>query len=134
MGGIMYKIEKTSYGYKITFSDFISAEELTKWLAESKSLLATQSSKFQNFIDMRALKPLPQDAQPIMEEGQKLYKSKGMEKSVVILSNSITTMQFKRIAKETGIYAFERYIDSSATPNWEQKGIDWLTKGIDPDK
>ncbi len=43
-------------------------------------------------------------------------------------------MQFKRIAKETGIYEWERYINASATPNWEQAGADWLTKAADPDK
>jgi hypothetical protein len=43
-------------------------------------------------------------------------------------------MQFKRIAKETGIYQWERYIDSNANPTWEQAGVDWLVKGTDPDK
>lgn len=52
----------------------------------------------------------------------------------MILSDAITTMQFKRIAKETGIYEWERYINASATPNWEQAGADWLTKAADPDK
>ncbi len=42
-------------------------------------------------------------------------------------------MQFKRIARETGIDQWERYINASATPNWEQVGIDWLTRAADPD-
>jgi hypothetical protein len=83
---------------------------------------------------MRTLKPLQPDVQAILEEGQKLFKQKGMARSVVILANSVLTMQFKRIAKETGIYLWERYIDSNTNPKWEQTGIDWLAKGIDPDK
>ena len=46
-----------------------------------------------------------------MQEGQKLFKNAGMERSVVILSTAMVTMQFKRIAKETGIYEWERYIE-----------------------
>ncbi|HMV41143.1 MAG TPA: hypothetical protein PK079_09135 [Leptospiraceae bacterium] len=60
---------------------------------------------------MRTLKPLPPESQIHMQEGQKLYKEKGMVRSVVILANTITKLQFKRIAQETGIYQWERYID-----------------------
>jgi hypothetical protein len=83
---------------------------------------------------MRNLKPLPPDAQASMEEGQKLYKQKGMERSVVILNSASLTMQFKRIAKETGIYEWERYVDASKTADWEKVGLDWVKKGVDPDK
>ncbi|OEU57610.1 MAG: hypothetical protein BA871_10695 [Desulfuromonadales bacterium C00003096] len=69
-----------------------------------------------------------------MQDGQKLYKEKGMVRSVVILDNVITKMQFRRIGKETGIYEWERYIDASSVADWEKIGIDWLSKGIDPDK
>jgi hypothetical protein len=43
-------------------------------------------------------------------------------------------MQFRIIAKKTGIYQWERYIFSSDNPNWEQMGMDWLLHAIDPDK
>ena len=59
---------------------------------------------------------------------------KGMERSCVILSNSLTKMQFTRIAKETGIYAFERYIDASVSQDWMDKAMGWLNKEEDPDK
>ena len=130
----MYKVEKTSYGFKLLFADFIKPEEMTGWLAESKKMLMLPPKEFGVFVDMRTLKPLPPEAQSILEEGQKLFKQKGMARYVVILSNSVLTMQFKRIAKETGIYQWERYIDSNVNPKWEQAGIDWLVKSIDPDK
>ena len=84
---------------------------------------------------MRTLKPLPQDAHLYMQKGQKLYKEKGMKKSVIILLNSaITKLQFQKIAKETGIYEWERYIDASSVSDWEKVGINWLINDIDPDK
>jgi len=129
----MYKLEKKNYGVKITFAGAMTAEELMKWISESRLLFKGLTEKFGVSVDMRGLKPLPGDAQKVMEEGQKMYKSFGMERSVVILANPIITAQFKRIAKETGIYQWERYIDSSKIPNWEDVGTRWLVNNIDPD-
>ena len=130
----MYKIKKKEYGYKITFGDFINEVEMKKWVEESKAALQTAPNSFGIFVDMRTLKPLPPEAQKFMQEGQKLYKAKGMSKSVVILANAVTKMQFKRIGQETGIYQWERYIDEASNPNWEKAGVDWIQNGIDPDK
>ncbi len=129
----MYKIEKTSYGVKLTFSGFIQKEEMAEWVTESQRIVSTLPLRFGVFVDMRELKPLDSDSQGEMQKGQKLFKAKGMERSVVILNNSITTMQFKRIAKETGIYEWERYIDASKTPNWEEQGKKWLVNAVDID-
>lgn len=129
----MYKIEKNPWGYKLTFADFITADEMAKWVDESKAALAGAPSQFGIFVDMRTLKPLDPESQKLMQDGQKLYKGKGMQRSVVILANSVLAMQFKRIGKETGIYEWERYIDASKTTNFEQVGLAWLKDGVDPD-
>lgn len=130
----MYKIEKTDYGICLTFSGFIKKEEMAKWVSDSEQLLKSLPSKFGVLIDMRDLKPLSHDTEVEMQKGQKLYKSKGMERSTVILANSVTTMQFKRIAQETGIDQWERYIDASKTTNWEEVAKKWLINSDDPDK
>jgi hypothetical protein len=51
----------------------------------------------------------------------------------VILENAVITLQFRRLAKETGIYNWERYIDASKHKDWEKIGLDWVERGIDPD-
>ena len=129
----MHKIEKKPWGYELTFADIMTKEEMQKWVEESKALLATAQPSFGVFVDMRTLKPLPPDAQAVMQEGQKLYKAKGMVRSVVILASALVTAQFKRIAKETGIYEWERYIDSSTSPTWKDVGISWVRDKVDPD-
>jgi hypothetical protein len=130
----MYRIDRVPYGFKLTFGGFMTKEEMGKWVSDSKNALTGKSGSFGVFVDMRTLKPLPQDAQPVMQEGQKLYKQAGLQRSVVVLNDAITTMQFKRIAKETGIYNWERYVDASVTKDFEKVAIDWVTNGIDPDK
>lgn len=129
----MYRIEQKLYGCKLTFGGHIQAPEMQKWLDESKKILPKMPKDFKVFVDMRKLNPLPPDSQIIMENGQKLFKQKGMQRSVVILDNVVTKMQFRKIAKDTGIYEWERYISASDTPDWEEKGISWLERAEDPE-
>lgn len=130
----MYKIEKKNYGFKLTFADAIKLDDIKKWVGESKSVLTNQHEKFGILVDMRTLKPLDNETQAEMVNGQKLYKQKGMDRSAVILASAIMTSQFKRLAHESGIYAWERYIDASSKPDWEKIAENWIVKGIDPDK
>jgi DUF971 family protein len=130
----MYKIEKKSYGYKLTFADAIGIDEMKQWADESKKSLATQSGKFGVLVDMRALKPLKPEVQSVMVEGQKEFKIKGMERSAVAVPNAIVSMQFKRLAQDSGIYQWERYIDASKDANWERTSESWISAGKDPDK
>jgi hypothetical protein len=130
----MYRIEKKPWGLELTFADTVPKQEMQAWLDDSKNVLKTLTPGFGVFVDLRTLKPIAADAQAVMQEGQKLFKTQGMARSVVILTGSIVTLQFKRIAKETGIYEWERYLDSSVVPTWKDKGIAWVRDKIDPDK
>jgi len=112
----------------------MTAQEMAGWLKESGQELADQQGPFSVFVDMRTLVPLDRHGRALIMEGQKLYQRRGMERSVVILKNPVTTMQFKQIAIDSGIYDYERYIDASATENWEKAGLDWILYGIDPDR
>jgi len=128
------EIERKESGYLLAFGGFIEADEMQKWYDESKAAMIQETSdSFGVIVDMRTLSPLPENAQKIMIDGQKLYKDKGMQRSAVVLNNAVTTSQFKRLAKESGIYAWERDIDAFANPDWMQTAIDWVTKGMDPD-
>lgn len=130
----MYKIEKKDFGYHLTFAESIKVDEMKAWVEESRKALLGSPAKFGVFVDMRTLKPLVPEAQAEMQNGQKLFKEKGMERSVVIVASAVIKMQFQRIAKETGIYAWERYIDASSVSDWEKIGIAWLKDAVDPDK
>ncbi len=130
----MYNIEKRSSGFVLTLGGFIEPAEMQKWLEESKTKLAGVAGPFGVIVDMRTLAPLPPAAQAFMVEGQQLYRKAGMQRSAVILNSAVTTAQFRRLAKESAIHASERYLDASSEPLWQQKAVDWVNSGKDPDK
>jgi hypothetical protein len=130
----MYKIEKRPSGYILTFSGVINSTEMQNWYDDSKSALANETSNsFGVIIDMKELQPISQETQAIMVAGQGLYKQKGMKRSAVVLASSAISMQFKRLAQESGIYATERYIDASYFSNPIDIAVKWVKDGIDPD-
>ncbi|MBN2724618.1 MAG: hypothetical protein JXR95_11155 [Deltaproteobacteria bacterium] len=130
----MFKIEKQSYGYLLHFSGNITDDEMKKWVSESEKILKTvKNKKFGIFVDMRDLKPLSPSAKEIMVSGQAIYKTAGMERSVVVVKSAVLKLQFKRIAKESGIDKWERYISSDENPDWQKLGEEWLVSGKDPD-
>ena len=85
------------------------------------------------FVDMRQLAlPAPQD-QGALKHAQIRARQLGMRRSVVIVDSADVAAEFERIARQTGIYAYERYIDAVDNPSWEQRGLDWIIDGVDPD-
>jgi len=60
-------------------------------------------------------------------------RAQGMERSAVIVANALTKMQILRLAKEVGVYAYERYFDASVDAEWEAKALAWIEQGTDPD-
>ncbi len=127
----MYRIEATKYGFKFTFSGFMPKAEMEQWVNEAKTACGAAKAPFGVLVDMRDLKPLPEDSQAVMTAAQAGVKAAGMQRSCVILSSKILTMQFERLAKESGIYAFERYIDATSTPDFEPVAVDWIANGVD---
>jgi hypothetical protein len=128
----VYKIEKTDLGFQLTFAGAMTKCEVDKWYAESEQILKGPQASFGVVIDMRTLALLPVDAQGVMVRGQAMYRSRGMERSCVILDDAITKIQFMRLAKKSGIFKYERYIDASAHKNWLAEARNWVSHAIAP--
>jgi hypothetical protein len=130
----MYRIAKKDFGFQLTFGGEIDAAEMTHWRDEAKAILAGAPRSFGVLIDMRTLKPggIQADAQKVMVDGQGLFRKAGMERSCVILQSATVTMQFERLARDSGIFAFERYVNAAQKPDWEGKALGWIRNKIDP--
>jgi hypothetical protein len=80
-------------------------------------------------VDIRTLIPLPADAQAVMMEGQRLYLGKGIRRSAAILNNPVTTAHFQRLAKASEIYEWERDLEVSHVPDWQERALAWVKNG-----
>lgn len=128
----MYKIEKTDLGFYLTFGGDMTKDEMEKWYEDSEQVLTGQQAPFGVIIDMRTLAPLRVEAQGAMVRGQSMYRSRGMQRSCVILDDAITTIQFMRLARKSGIFKHERYIDASAHRDWLAEARNWVRHAIAP--
>ena len=129
----MYTIERTDFGFQITFAGKMDEAELHEWINDSRAALRDSPDEFGVLVDMRDLRLLNDDEQQLMRDGQQYYQDAGMVRSSVILDSAILTLQFRRLAKESGIYDWERYINAGTTDDWYQQAVDWLVDEIDPD-
>ncbi len=128
----MYKIEKKGWGYALTFGGIVGADEAAQWSQDWAEVLKDHLGPFSVFVDMRTMIPVSKEAVEPLAEGQILARRYGMIRSVVIVENPATASQFKRIAGDSGISQWERYIDATTIADWEKKGMDWILQGIDP--
>jgi hypothetical protein len=128
----MYKIEKTNYGVKFTFSGFIDEHEMKRWAQDVAVETKSLPEGFCVFMDMRGLQPLPRDAWLVMQKAQERAVKAGMAKAVQVVDDPITSMQFRRFARTSGITDRERQIDASSVPDWENVAMDWLVRGVEP--
>lgn len=129
----MYEIAKKSYGFKLVFAGSIDQGEMAEWVDESRKALEGSPPAFGVLVDMRTLEPLTPEAKAEMEKGQRLFKEKGMTRSAVGVATATVALQFKRIAKQTGIYEWERYVDASKTSSWEDVAKAWIEREVDPE-
>ena len=128
----MYKITEQNYGMLLTFSGFIDMDELADWYRDSELLLQMKTEPFGVIIDLRTISPLSVETRETFRKGQELYLKKGMHRSVVIFTNAVALMQFKQMAKVSGIYQWERYIDAGLCRDWLKCALMWINNGINP--
>ncbi|HBL27980.1 MAG TPA: hypothetical protein DD490_14175 [Acidobacteria bacterium] len=132
----MHRIEETKYGYKLILEGFLQREEVNQLLTSMKTKIRPREKgeTFPLLLDMRKSNAFPSDAREILKQCLLFCKESGMQRNAVILASAIATLQARRIAKETGIDRWARYIDASSRPNdWEKAAVDWLTRGVEPE-
>ena len=130
----MYDIEETAFGYELTFSGSMDEAELREWRSDSERTLSSSPESFGVLVDMRELNPLTEDAQELMVAGQHDYRSHGMERSAVLVESAVTKMQFTRLAKESGIYEWERYVDADSWDDPRAVARRWIDDAVEPDE
>jgi hypothetical protein len=127
----MYKIEQKEYGVKLIFSGFLREAEMVSWQSEMLKLLHELPKSFGMLIDMCEMTAMPAKSQEIVMQTQKLFKSR-ITRSATVTSSIITDMQSKRIGTASGVCETKKFINAADTADWEEKAINWIENGVDP--
>ncbi|MBN1174922.1 MAG: hypothetical protein JXA67_22375 [Micromonosporaceae bacterium] len=127
-----YTVVPTEYGYRITVKGVFAPDEAKQWFEDIKRIVKSRK-QFGQFVDIREQKTNPSETTPIVENAMQWVCDNGLQRSSVIVCSPTLRMQIMRLAKEAGMYAYERYFDSSSDPQWEKRATDWVARGVDPD-
>ena len=130
----MYTMERTTYGLYIEVRDTLSKVDAEQWVEDLKAAITDINGEFSVFSDLRRVLLLSPESKDAVQTGEMYARKHGLVRSVIILNDEITVQQLRGIARLSGVYEWERYIDASAVGNWEQIGLDWVIHGIDPDE
>lgn len=130
----MYTMERTTYGLFIKVRDSLSKAEAEQWVKDLKAATTEINGEFGAFADLREVLLLSPESKDAVQAGEMYAREHGLVRSVIILSNEVTALQMKGIARCSGVYEWERYIDASTVDNWREVGENWVIHGIDPDK
>lgn len=131
----MYKIERKTSGYLLIFRGDLDLETTKEWYAECRKILVEdERDSFGVIVDWRDFGIIKPKAQPLMKEAQEYWRDHGMERSAVIIDDPIKKLNLSRVARQSGHYEWERFIDCTHDENWFETAKKWVVEGIDPDK
>ena len=131
---MIYKIDKTPFGIRVTFDGMMNEEISKDFTKEFLQVLGGINGSVGILIDLRNGKPISPESQNALNDCYYAVMRKGLTRSANIVSSGLMKMQMMRRAKEMGTYDRARYIDSTADKNCERIALDWIERGIDPDK
>jgi hypothetical protein len=130
----MYAIGPLPCGYQIVFAGQVTALELLAWIDDVRRCLASPPKDFGLLLDLRGLAPLSPGATRILAKGLQLCQQKGLLRTAVVVCSRATRLEYTRMAQESGIYQWERYLSAEDTPDWHGRSIAWISQRIDPEQ
>ncbi len=129
----MFELKKTLYGVSITVSpDLTESKDIRSALKQVMLMINEFEGDFSAFTDLRNFETLPLNVQELIVSLKKWFSKKGMKRSVVILNSAYLTEHFKHYGRNSGLYEFERYLDTSFNSKWKLVALDWVMHGIEP--
>lgn len=129
----MLRFEVTDYGVHFELGGKVTLEEIQEFSDRFHQFLETTKGGFCVMADFKGVELISSAGKEIISVCQKNARESGMLRSVVIVKDTVTKYQFKTLARQTGIYIWERYIDASKHKNWEELALGWLKDAFDPD-
>ena len=128
----MYNIERTYYGFYITFKGRMSEAEAMQFVEEVESILPTLDKPWSSIIDLRTWVPATQTVLMLLWQAEQLAKDHGLQRRAIIAHSPVVKAQALRLSFASETNSIERFIDASKIENWEEQAIGWAAHGVEP--
>jgi hypothetical protein len=129
----MYKLEKQTYGLKLTLSGDIIEDEIVGLTEELNSLADSLSKPFSILVDAREMMTLDKSVIHLAVECQKVVKQIGRQYAAFLIKSPVLKSQGQWISANSGSSDVVRFIDVDKFDDWEKAALDWILEGIEPD-
>lgn len=130
----MYKISKEEYGFRLTFANPLTRDEMLQFHLDAVRALTGVRKDFGLVIDLRDFQgeAVEQEARIEMADSIELFRRAGVNRSCIVLKSVSLTAQYRRRQRESRTKFHERYINSEVSPLWPVKAASWVKDGIEP--
>jgi hypothetical protein len=128
----MYKIEKKSYGFHITFSGLMSETEAVQFKSEVMSILPSLKQPWSSVIDLRTWIPAEPEVLILLRQVEQLSRNHSLLRRAIIANSPVIRVQAAQLSFSSEKNKLERFIDASKVDDWEERAIGWAAHGIEP--
>jgi hypothetical protein len=131
----MYNIIIQDWGIELSFAGTLEPSEAERFFGDFQSTVLAYSGKpWGLLVDCRKLAPASPEVAEVLTKSQILVHEQGVRSVSIVFASAQTVTLANRLARQAGLLGRERYIDAGNTANWRQLALDWIQRGIDPDK
>lgn len=130
----MYFVIQRTFGMEFGFSGTVNLDEMKQFREEALRLLAGRATGFGVLFDNRKLRPgsIDAEAQQLLVQTETDYLRAGMKRSCTLFQSAAVAMQLERTARQSGTFVCERFLNPVDLPDWHQKAMAWIERGVEP--
>jgi hypothetical protein len=129
----VHRVESTPYGFKIMASGLMNSAEAEELRGKLLSAIKEFGRPFSLLVDVRELIPADPDALDTIREIQTTTKDMNLERAAIVVSSPVLKNQAVRVSFGAATRENDRFIDAAGTPDWQEKALGWVEKGIEPE-
>lgn len=128
----MYRIRKTSFGFRLTLDGAITVAELTQLKTELPAIFASLKKPFGVIDDIRNVVPFGPEVKTLLEELEIMSREAGLERRAVVYKGPVMKGQASQISFLSKTDDLEMRIDASKVADWNDIALAWVVDGVGP--
>jgi len=129
----VFKIEKATYGLRVTMGGVYSDNEIRTYIEEKEKLISEMTGPFSMLIDLRSAIPPDRHDQKLLEESQIRMKQRNLLRVAILTRSPVVHMRGNQITMDAGTDDRTRIIDANTVSDWEAVALEWIVNGIEPE-